>query len=176
MKEFSAFVAAKGESPPKAIEEALFQKIHSALNPSLPVALAKFFGFHVLGSFVTLLMCPQFGLSLFDSAGLMPEFLMEIHPGLCFFGCGLMWMVVGQALTYLFFTIDEQRILGAYRPAGIITVLLLSVLLFGCLGSLRLDEWLLFWILGAGAITFAFNWPIERKLRRWKSRPSVMPG
>lgn len=168
MREFSAFMEGYAQ-PPKHIEEALFAKIRVALNPDLPLTFTKFFLFHVFGSLVTLLFCPQFGISLIDSLGVIPGYLMKLSPGICFFGCGLLWMVGGQALTYLLFTMDEQRVLSRYRLAGIFTILLLSLLLFGCLGSLRLDEWLLSWALGAGAVTFSFNWPIVRTLRRFRA-------
>lgn len=167
IKEFAAFMQENAE-PPKHIESALFAKIHSALNPSLPFTLGKVFLFHVLGSFITLLFCPQFGLSLTESLGMM-GFLMSVSPGLCFFGCGLIWMIGGQALTYAFFTLDEQRILGGYRWGTLFTILLLSILLFTCVGALRIDEWFLLWVLGAATVTAVFNWPVVSALRRLHS-------
>lgn len=168
MKEFASFLSGNIE-PPKSIERELFAKIRTLLNPSLPRTLGKIFLFHVVGSFVTLLFCPQFGISLRNSLGIM-GYMMAIHPAVCFLGCGLLWMVGGQALTYAFLTMDEQRVLGRYRWGAVFTIFLLSVLLFGCLGSLRVDEWLLYWIVGASAVTFAFNWPVVQTLRRIQMR------
>lgn len=168
IREFVAFMEGY-EEPPKDIEQGLSVRIHSAINPSLRFTIGKLFLFHVAGSFITLLFCPQFGISLTGSLGLM-GYLMSVSPGLCFFGCGLLWMVVGQALTYLFFTIDEQRILGRYRWGTVFTILLLSVLLFTCIGGLRIDEWLLLWVLGAITISATFNWPVVYTLRRIQIR------
>lgn len=172
IREFAAFMEGYAE-PPKRVEEVLFQKIRAALNPSLPFTIGKIFLFHVVGSFITLLFCPQFGISLTGSLGVM-GYLMGVSPGLCFFGCGLIWMVIGQALTYAVFTIDEQRILGQYRWGAIFTILLLSILLFACVGALRLDEWLLLWVLGAATVTATFNWPVLWTLRRFNhyARPA----
>ena len=172
IREFAAFMQGHAE-PPRQIEEALFEKIRTLLNPSLPFTFGKLFLFHVIGSFIALLFCPQFGISLTGSMGLMGYF-MRVSPGLCFFGCGLLWMVGGQALTYVFLTFDEQRVLGGYRWGALFTILSLSILLFGCIGALRIDEWLLFWVLGAATITASFNWPILSTLHRFRN--SVRPA
>lgn len=111
--EFKEFLASHAEPSP-SIGVTLFSKIHRDLNPPYPMIVLKLFSYHVVGSFVTLLFCPQFGISLTGSEGLMP-YLMGVHPALCFFVCGVTWMVVGQALTYRLLTLDEQRVLGRSR-------------------------------------------------------------
>lgn len=165
LNDFTEFL--KGNAlPPPEVEAKILSRVRKALNPSVPFAVSKLFAFHVVGSLVTLLFCPQFGLSLLAHAGMPLEFLMRFHPGLCFVGCGLIWMVGGQALSFAFLTLDEQRVLGGLRWGSALSVVLLSILFFGCLGRLQVDEWLGFWILGALSAILFFNWQTARTLRR----------
>ena len=168
--EFEEFISFLGQNadPPAILESNLITKIRKALNPPLSSILAKLFLFHVLGSLVTLVFCPQFGLSLFAPLGIVPDFLMRIHPALCFFGCGLTWMLGGQGLAYAYFTIDEQRVLGRYRWGTAFTIILLTILLFACVGEIQFDEWFLLWLLGGVVVVIVFNWLAIATLRRLK--------
>lgn len=163
LNEFSEFLRAD-VAPPPSVERELFAKVRKALNPSYPWTVLKLFAFHAAGSFITLLFCPQFGISLTGSDGLMP-YLMRIHPALCFFFCGISWMLVGQTLTYALLTFDEQRILGRSRWGLAFSIIVLSVLVFGCLGEVQLDRWLVLWGTGGVAVVGLFNAPLARKFR-----------
>lgn len=167
LKEFLAFLKSHAEPGP-ALDRAILTRIQRALHPSRSWTMAKVLLFHVVGSLATLALCPQYGLSLVESWGVLPDLMMEVHPALCFFGCGLMWMVGGQALSYRFLTIDEKRVLGNSRWGMALTITLLSILFFACVGSLDFDLWLGLWILGALSVSGLFNWRITAEQRRFR--------
>ncbi|MBI3295548.1 MAG: hypothetical protein HYZ71_12555 [Deltaproteobacteria bacterium] len=151
--------------PSRELQERTKLRVKSLLNPSLSVTVTKFFLFQAVGSLVTLTFCPQFGLSLTGSLGFMP-YLMQIHPAVCFFFCGLSWMAIGQGLNYFFLTIDEQRVVGNSRWGIAFASIALSLLFFGCLGRIQIDGWLAIWALGALLVTLVFNAIAMRRLRR----------
>lgn len=165
--EFRAFLTESMEPPPE-IGRKLREEIFRALHPSRSLTLLKVFLFHAAGSLVTLVFCPQYGLSLLRPLGVVPDLLMRVHPAVCFFGCGVLWMIGGQALTYRLLTIDEQRVMGNLRWGMALTITVVTILLFACVGSLEWDLWLALWALGAGTVSLAFNWPVERRFRRWR--------
>lgn len=167
LKDFELFLNARQEPPP-ALDQAIVSRIRMALHPSLSKAVSKLFAFYAVGSVATLLLCPQYGLSLTGAAGIMP-FLMHVHPALCFFVCGLLWMLGGQALASLFLTWDEQRVLSRHLWGTGFSFILFSVLAFACVGSLTFDLWLLYWALGAGAVLAAFDIRVRFKVRRIKA-------
>jgi hypothetical protein len=166
--EFTLFMESN-EPPPLHVETAILSKIRKELNPPLPLVVSKLFAFHVVGSLFTLILCPQYGLSLFGSLGVLPSFIMQIHPALCFFVCGVMWMIGGQSMTFAFLTIDEQRVLGHGRWATAFSITVLSVLLFACVGSLTLDLWFALWVFGAGSVILFFNWRATKRLSRLRA-------
>ena len=165
LKEFESFL--KGElAPPPAIERQLLTHIRKELNPSMPKAIAKLFALNAVGSVATLALCPQYGLSLTGTMGLMP-FFMNIHPALCFFICGLLWMTGGQILANFFVTWDERRVLSHYYWGAGFSFVLFSILVFACFGSLTLDIWLLFWVLGGLAVITAFDFRSRSQTNRF---------
>lgn len=66
-------------------------------------------------------------------------------------------MILGQVFSLAFLTFDEQRVFGNYRWGTGFSLILLSLLLFGCLGSLDFDMWLAVWILGVLTVTTSLN-------------------
>jgi hypothetical protein len=137
------------------------------MNPARGLVILKVYLFHALGSLVTLLFCPQFGISLTGKSLLMP-LLMDIHPALCFFGCGLLWMIVGQLLTFAFLSLDEHRVLGNTEWGLGLSVIAISLLFFGCLGQVQFDEWLISWLAGGGITLGLFNIKLTLNQRRRK--------
>lgn len=175
LSEFALFLR-ENVKPPASVTQKVVAEVSRLLNPSIPRTIFKLFLFHVVGSAVTLLFCPQYGLSLIGSSqGILPH-LMRIHPAVCFISCGLLWMVGGQALAYAFFTLDEKRVLGSYRWGAGFGVILLSLLFFGCLGSLTFDFWFALWMLGALSIIILCNIQMDLKLRKFARSAAFIDG
>lgn len=176
MKEFESFLGSSHE-PPHELRDNILSQIQKRLNPSVPITVLKLFAFNLVGSVSTLALCPQYGLSLAGATGFM-RYLMDVHPALCFFVCGLMWMLGGQLLVNLFLSWDEQRVLSRYHWGTGFAFILFSVLGFACLGSLTLDGWLLAWGLGAIVVSSAFSFRIRAKMKRveWAAQRAVGSG
>ena len=163
-KEFDIFLRANAE-PPALLDCCVLSEIQKRLNPPISKAVSKLFVFNAAGSLTTLALCPQYGLSLTNSHGLMP-YLMQIHPAFCFFVCGGLWMIVGQMLANLFLAWDERRVLSHYYWGAGFAFIIFSVLLFACIGTLTLDLWLLAWGFGAATVVGAFNFRLRGKVAR----------
>lgn len=166
LKEFESFLKAD-IAPSPGIEHQLLTHIHKELKPSLKKAIAKLFILNAAGSVATLVLCPQYGLSLTGTMGLMP-FLMERSPALCFFVCGLLWMMGGQILANWFVTWDERRVLSHYYWGAGFSFILFSILAFACFGSLTMNLWLLLWILGGLAVITAFDFRSRLQMNRFR--------
>ncbi len=164
LKEFQSFLA-NGLEPAREVDNRLLERMKQELNPSLPKSVGKLFICNALGSSLTLFLCPQYGLSLTNMQGVMP-WLMNVHPALCFFVCGLPWMMGGQILANLFLSWDERRVLSRYYWGTGFSFILFSVLAFACLGSLTFDGWLVAWGLGALAVSSAFAIRIRLRVNR----------
>ncbi len=164
LKEFESFLVGN-IAPPPEIERQLITRIRKELNPSIPKAIAKLFALNAVGSVATLALCPQYGLSLTGTMGLMP-FFMQISPALCFLVCGLLWMGGGQVLANFFITWDERRALSRYYWGAGFSFILFSILAFACFGSLTFDLWLLLWVAGALVVVTAFDFKSRSRMNR----------
>lgn len=161
---FQSFLT-DGTEPPMELQSRVLSRIAKELCPSIPRSVAKLLACNATGSVLTLLLCPQYGLSLTGAQGVMP-WLMGLHPALCFFVCGLLWMLGGQFLAKVFLSWDEQRVLSGYYWGAGFSFILVSVLAFACIGSLTLDGWLIAWGLGAVVVTSAFTFRLRARVRR----------
>jgi hypothetical protein len=146
--DFKAFLEGN-VAPPIAMERQLLQKIQAALHPALYPTLAKLFAVHFIGSFLTLLLCPQFSIGFSSPIANITGWLMGIHPALCFLACGSLWVFGGQALMSTALTIDEKRVSNRYKLGTVFSQVFLTILVFACLGYVSIDQWLAWWVVGA---------------------------
>ena len=172
LREFVSFLKSSVEAP-AACAQPLRSQLKKELNPSLSRTLGKSFVLHAAGSLVTLALCPQFGVSVTGSHGLMP-YLMAIHPALCFFACGVLWMVIGEILSLVFLSFDEQRVLGSTRWGLSFSLILLSLLGFACFGHVQIDTWLVVWLLGALSVAFGLNLRLLFQFRRISANARIV--
>lgn len=165
MSEFKAFLEGN-IAPPGAVESQLFEKIQALLSPPLVPTMAKLLAIHLVGSFVTLLFCPQFGLGFVSPLAKATEWLMDINPALCFLMCGCLWGFGGEVLTSFVMNIDERRVSNRYKLGAVFSLLLLVILAFACLGRVTFDQWLGWWFAGAVSVTLAGSLVYNLKAKR----------
>src|SRR5689334_8218154 len=85
--EFQNFLSCEGVNPPQIVSSKVLEKVCSDLNPDFLKVFSKLAMIHfVMGAFV-LLICPQFGIALFDGMGLMTLF-MRYGEVACSLACG----------------------------------------------------------------------------------------
>jgi hypothetical protein len=146
-KEFQNFL--RSDAPPPAnLDRAVRDSILDSLNPPLPRSLAKQFAIQAIGSVATLTLCPQFGVSIFGSHGLMALF-MKLGPEICFAICGATWIVGGHLLARYLLNFDERRVVAKSSWSVGVVLIVLSVIGFASFGELTLDIWFGSWVVGA---------------------------
>ncbi len=109
-------------------------------------------------------MCPQFGLSLTSSRGLMP-YLMEYGESVCMLGCGVLFMGLSFLVASLALRPEEVTVLRRNRVLQISLLALLSLGAFAGFGGEVAPALGMVWALGAivgGSALLQFGWTIRR--------------
>ena len=165
-KDFADYISTELVEVPASLSERVLGGIGAELNPSALSVFGKVSLVQFLGGLSTLLFCPQFGLSLSSSLGLMP-YLMRFGESFCMLGCGALF--TGFSLLIVSFTLrpEEIRILKKHEIVQLISVSTLSLGAFLCLGGEVVLALGLVWLLGAvigGALTLKIGWGMRKKL------------
>jgi hypothetical protein len=164
-KDFQDFQSVGAVSPPSHVSREIFLKVHDDLNPSPWIVFSKVALLHALMGSVTLLFCPQFGISLFGGMGLMGIFMRYGEQG-CMLGCGAVFLGGSALAASLLLKTEEVRVLRKTEILQIAVLGLLSLGVFICMGVGVVFEMLLFWLLGSilgGILTFEIGWRIRMR-------------
>jgi len=106
--------AVEPQSPPPILGEQIRARVLHDIQPGTARVAAKVLGLHVIAGGVSLVLCPQFGVGPFGGdAGLM-GFLMQWGWVACALGCGAAFMMGTGALSTLFLSPDEKRVLSRH--------------------------------------------------------------
>jgi hypothetical protein len=152
--------------PPELITSKILEKVRRDLNPSAFLIFVKLAGLQVVTGFVTMLYCPQFGISLTSSSGVM-SFLMKYDEHICMAACGALFLSLCGLSIVLFFRPEELRELRRNQLALFSSLGIGSLGIFVCFGSGVLSTLGMAWFLGSiiGALTtFNFGFFLKRKL------------
>ncbi|HLB58639.1 MAG TPA: hypothetical protein VJL87_00955 [Bdellovibrionota bacterium] len=162
--EFVEFVSTPSIEPPTRISEDVFTHVKQALNPSPFKVFIKISLIHLIMGTLTLLFCPQFGVSPFKGIGLMAIF-MHLGPIGCMISCGALFLGTSMLTASLILRPEEIKIL---RKGTIFHLLVLSLFSMAILICARAEialglgtAWLLGSTLG-GTSTFEIGWMIRR--------------
>lgn len=167
LEDFSDFMEAKPDPVPSSLEQRTLQMVSRALNPSPVAVFFKAGLIQIVVGFISLLFCPQFGLSLTGIHGIM-HFMMQFGERACMFGCGTLFAGSSLLFSSVLLTSDEVRTL---RKHEILQVTLLSLLALGsflCLGAEIFETVTLLWLAGSvlGGIGFLeLGWVTRRWIR-----------
>ena len=148
LSEFEEFKSHAQAPPPHSLTQAIFNQIRSELNPSPWLVFAKLAFIQIAVGLVTLLYCPQFGLSPLGHEGLVPE-LMHWGEHTCMFFCGAIFLGTSALVASFVLSRDEVRVLRKKEVLQILAVSLMSVAVFLCAGAEVAMDIALFWLLGA---------------------------
>ncbi|WP_413570409.1 hypothetical protein ACLWBD_07570 [Bdellovibrio sp. HCB117] len=106
-KDFESFTNDTAETSGSSF---VLQKIHAQLeaerSPTWKV-VSKMGLAHVLGTFVTLMSCSQFGVQLFFDGGGLMHYFMKISPTFCLFFCGALYLSISILFARLILNHDE---------------------------------------------------------------------
>ncbi|MGE4234163.1 MAG: hypothetical protein AB7F43_12615 [Bacteriovoracia bacterium] len=162
--DFLEFNSASEIKPPQAVTESIFQKVEKDLNPSSWVVFSKVALIHVVVGFITLLFCPQFGISLVKGMGLMSLFL-KFGETACMVSCGAIFLG-GSILAATFILRTEE--IKIIRRNKFLQIPILGILSFGmfiCLGATTISALALAWLVGnilGGITSLELGWVVHR--------------
>lgn len=126
-KDFESFVNDPAETSGSSF---VLSKIHSQLQKELPSpwTVATKLGFaHLLGSFVTLMSCSQFGVQLFFDGGGLMHYFMKISPQFCNAFCGALYLAISFLMARVILKRDEWLMILRSRVLSISTLALVSL-------------------------------------------------
>lgn len=163
--EFQEFVAHEGIAVPKSLAEKVLSRIHSELNPSSTSVFLKLAIIHAVVGFATLSMCPQFGVSLTSSMGLM-QYLMQYGESVCMFGCGVVFVGLSFLVASLALRPEQVNVIRRNRVLQISLLASISLISFVLFGGEVEPTTGMAWSLGAivgGSAFLQLGWMIRVK-------------
>lgn len=166
--DFQEFAAQEANLPPQNLSQDILKKVSADLSPS---ALLVFFKTAAINFFVgclTILYCPQFGISFTSSMGLM-HYLMKYGDSVCMLGCGAFFTGVGLLVVSLVLRPEEIRVLKEHQVVNLAFIASLSLGALLCLGGSVALSMGFIWALGAiigGAMSLELGWVYRKRMAK----------
>jgi hypothetical protein len=142
----------------------VLKQVRAELNPSAFAVFTKTALIHAFVGGLTLLFCPQFGIKLTSSHGVMP-YLMKFGEGFCMLGCGAVFTAMSLLVASIALRAEEVRALKRNWPLQLAILAMLSLGALLCLGGEILLTLGLIWAVGAiigGAVSLEAGWAYRR--------------
>jgi hypothetical protein len=163
-QDFRDFLDAEAVAPPAPLSLEVLERVRAQLSPAFGRILMKLALAQLLAGTVSLLFCPQFGLSFTSSHGLM-AYLMRFGEGACMAGCGALFTGVGILVACLALRPEEIRAFRERRFFQVLAVTALSLAAFLCAGADVVAGLALVWALGAtagGLAVLEVGWRVRK--------------
>jgi len=146
------------------INQKITEQIHSKIKPEMKDIALKLFSIHLAVAIVTLSFCPQLGVSTFNTGLDLAHKFMSLGKYSCELFCGFLFTSSSIAVSFLFLSRDEIRLLRYNKTflaalfvlvsiGGLLmfntklfvelSILWLVGTLFGVVGTLELGSFLL---------------------------------
>lgn len=167
-KEFAEFSAAEPTTVPEALSNAVFARVEADLHPSAFRVFTKTAAIHTIVGAITLVACPQFGLSYFGNHGLM-HYLIQYGESVCMLGCGAFFTVFSLLVASLVLRPEEVRAFKGNEILQLASLVTLSIGAFLFAGGTIVLTLALIWSLGAivgGAISLEAGWAYRKLAMR----------
>lgn len=162
--DFREFLDSEKHAVPKALSAQVLAKIDSKLHPSFWQVLGKLALVQAVAGAISLMFCPQFGISLGGGHGLM-HILMKYGDTVCQLGCGFLFMSLSLLVASFALKPEEVRAIREHRWLQLGSLAMLSVVVFACTGGTVALGFGLIWAAGAvigGITTLELGWSIRR--------------
>lgn len=166
-KEFQEFMNSPNVEPPKVLSDRILNLVHRDLNPKGIAVFFKLGFIHLIIGTISLLFCPQFGMSLSHNLGLMSLLTRIGGNGFCMAACGAFFLGGSALVSSLFLRPEEIRVLRTNELLQFSTLGILSLGLFIVAGGDVLFDMGALWILGAilgGLFNLELGWALRRRL------------
>ncbi len=166
--EFVDFISTDSASVPPTLTMRILGHVADDLNPSAFAVFRKISFIQFLVGTFTLLFCPQFGISLTSSQGLMP-YLMKFGDSVCMLGCGALFTGLSFIIVSVALRPEEIRALKRNEVLQLVSLAALSLGSFVCVGGEIVITLGLVWALGAvlsAAVTLEAGWAMRKYFAR----------
>lgn len=149
-KGFDDFLSASPRTPPVAVSESVRRRISAKLHPSELQVFARLSLIHLVSGTLTLLLCPQFGMSLTSHSVNLMHFFMRLGSHACAFCCGAFFLGVSGFVAGVLLEPEEVQVLRSSRLLQLSALALGSLGVFICLtGALVPVDYALVWLCGS---------------------------
>lgn len=149
--EYQDFCLPSEADVPSPLANRVKKNILSVLNPSGMHVFFKLMGIHLLCSIVTLMLCPQFGVTSLPALKSLWLVLWLSHLGsfACTMICGGLYLGVSIFTAVLVFSREEYKKLRQLLPLQVLVLILVSLGFFMMMRAVIVLEFALVWSLGA---------------------------
>jgi hypothetical protein len=169
-QDLAEFASVDPATLPIGLSDSVTGTILNELRPSALKVFGKITFIQFFVGLVTLLFCPQFGLSLTSSMGLMP-YLMKYGESVCMLGCGALFMGASLLSASFLLKPEEVRVLKSQALLQLPLLCTLSLGVLICVGAEIALVLGFVWGVGAvtaGISTLELGWSV-RKLSAYRS-------
>jgi len=166
--EFDEFVSADPVNPPVQLSNQILSNVQSDLNPSVWSVFSKITFIHFVTGMVSLLFCPQFGVSPFHEHHGLMEIFMNLGKHGCMLGCGAVFLGTGGLATSLILRPEEVRTVMKTKFLQFSLLSALSIGAFICAGADVVLNLAVAWFIGSvlgGLLTLELGWKIRARFR-----------
>lgn len=168
--EFRDFISAPEKQPPVELSAKVLKDAGAYLNPPLPEVFSKLGVIHAVVGALTLLVCPQFGISPrgAEFVGMMALFMKFGHVG-CMLGCGAFFLGTSELVASLCLRPEEVLVMRRNRWLQAAGLTCASAAVLVALGG-SLELWLAAaWLAGSllgGMVALELGWGMRLALIR----------
>ncbi len=167
--EFQSFLSAEKREPPEPISSRIIKIVQSDLNPSQWMVFVKLALIHFVVGFLVLLICPQFGIGLFEGMGLTALF-MHFGELVCSIACGALFLGASMFVSSLVLKPEEIRAIRKREFVQLVLLSWLSVFVFASLGATVAITFGIAWMIGSvfgGYTSLALGWRFRLRVYRF---------
>jgi len=125
--DYNDFISSKQSLPSKEIDFDILKRVKNDLCPSAKIVFSKLLGIQLGIGTLTLLFCPQFGLSLTNHYELFHYFHRTFGSLICNAVCGLIFIGLGSLLAVGLFKKSEIQLV--FRSLILYSVLVTAIII-----------------------------------------------
>jgi hypothetical protein len=155
VEEFKEFLEGKPEQVPRQLTNKIKEEIHRKLNPSLKRVFFQLALIHGIVSFLTISICPHFGIEIIPGMNGLSAAFMKIGMSFCMMACGIIFM--GAGILAAVFLMPPEYVMALKRQK-LFHLVILTFLSCGVLisfGEVLAFGWIGLWLLGGLAGSFS---------------------
>lgn len=168
-EDYNLFLNSESVSPPPIVTENIKKKVFKDLNPSIWRVFFKLSIIQVIVGSISLILCPQFGITMVDNLENFHFLLHHLGEVGCMLVCGFIFVGVGAFTSSLILNPSEVLKIQFSRLGIFSIISIFSLGIFYLMGGRFFLEMAIFWFLGSivgGFVTFKIGRLLRFQLNR----------